>query len=212
MRTLVALLVLAAAPTLALAEPPDRGTVLVGAKIGGLFPVENLDPAVAGGVEVGWVMPWLDRSLAAVLEVDYAQPTASGNAGDPRVGGASYDWKLLQRQLVVAPTVLYRLKGFAALTGLSWASRIVPYAGIGPRIYLLQSTVSGTAGGQGVAETKETATKVGLGVPLGAEVAFGPGSLTGELLAEWGKLETVAAGSGTTTAALSVRVGYRFVF
>lgn len=228
MRTILAVLALAALPLAALAgpaEPPtptpaatpaaasdDVGALLLGAKVGGVVPFSKLGVNAAAAIEVGWLLPWMDRSFAALVEVGYTQPTASGGAGDPRVGGASYDWKLTQRELVIAPTGLYRLRGFAALTGLSWAGGLVPYAGIGPRLYLLQSRVSGSAGGQAMATTTEQATKLGVGVPLGAELALGPGSLTGELLLEYGALDTAAAGSGTTTAGLTVRLGYRMTF
>ncbi len=199
-------------PTTAPAAGSDVGALLVGVKAGGIVPFSKLGANAVGAVEVGWLLPWMERSFAAVLEIAYAQPTASGGAGDPRVGGAAYDWKLTQRELVIAPTGLYRLRGFAALTGLPWAGGLVPYAGIGPRLYLLQSRVSGSAGGQAMATTTEQATKLGFGVPLGAELALGPGSLTGELLLEYGALDTAAAGSGTTTAGLALRVGYRMTF
>lgn len=201
-----------AAASPAPAEDGDRGAVLVGAKMGGVVPFEKLGANVTGAIEVGWLMPWAERSFAAVLEIGYTQPTASGGAGDPRVGGAAYDWKLVQRELVLAPTALYRLGDLGALTGARWASGLVPFAGIGPRLYLLQSVVSGSAGGQAIPSTREQATKVGLGIPVGAEYALGPGSLTGDLLLEWGALDTRAAGSGTTTAGLSLRVGYRMAF
>jgi hypothetical protein len=191
------------------AQAPDRGALLVGAKVGGVVPLEDLDPSFAGAVEVGWLMPWLGRSFAAVLEAGYVQPTASGGAADPRVGGAAYDWKLTQRELVFAAVGLYRLTGLSALTGAAWTARLVPYAGIGPRLYLLESVVSGSAGGQAIATTTEQATKLGVGLPLGAEVRVGPGSVTGELLYEWGKIDGRIAGSGTTTAGLSLRFGYR---
>ncbi|HSB19665.1 MAG TPA: hypothetical protein VLD85_06650 [Anaeromyxobacteraceae bacterium] len=213
MRTfLVAVALLAASPAAAADPSPDRGAALVGAKVGGVVPFSRLGVNAAGAVEAGWLLPWMDRSFAAVLEVSYCQPTAAGSAGDPRVGGAAYDWKLTQRELVIAPTGLFRLGGFGTLTGLAWAGRLVPYAGIGPRIYLLESRVSGSAGGQAMATTTEKATRMGVGMPLGAEYALGPGSLTGELLLEWGALDTRAAGSSTTTAGLTLRFGYRMIF
>lgn len=213
MRTFLATVaLLTALPALAGEPSSDRGGALVGVKVGGVVPFSRLGVNAAGAIEAGWLLPWMDRRFAAVLEVSYCQPTASGSAGDPRVGGAAYDWKLTQRELVIAPTGLFRLRGFGALTGLSWGDRLVPYAGIGPRIYLLESRVSGSSGGQAMSTTTERATRMGVGAPLGAECALGPGSLTGELLLEWGALDTRAAGSGTSTAGLTLRLGYRMTF
>ncbi len=186
--------------------PPPReasGAFLAGVKVGGLLPFNKLEPAVGVAVEVGWLLPWHDRAFAALLEVSYAQPTASGHATDPRVGGAAYDWKLVQRVVVVAPTALYRYTRLGAL---------VPYAGLGPRLYLYESKVTGTAGGQPMAATTEQATRLGLGAPLGLEYALGPGQLTGEALFEWGGLDTRIAGSGTSLSGATLRVGYRLVF
>jgi opacity protein-like surface antigen len=190
------------------AKPPAppreaSGAFLAGVKVGGLVPFNKLQPAVGVAVELGWLLPWRDRAFAALLEVSYAQPTASGHATDPRVGGAANDWKLVQRVVVVAPTGLYRFTGLGAL---------VPYAGLGPRIYLYESKGSGTAGGQPMAATTEQATRLGLGAPLGLEYALGPGQLTGEALFEWGGLDTRSAGTGTSLSGATLRVGYRLVF
>ncbi len=213
MRTMLAVAaLLAAAPAFADDASPDRGALLVGAKVGGVVPFSKLGVNAAGAVEAGWFLPWMGRSFAAVLEVSYCQPTASGTTADPRVGGAAYEWKLTQRELVIAPTGLFRLQGLDRLAGLGWAGRLVPYAGIGPRLYLLESRVSGSAGGQAMATTTEQATRVGVGLPLGAEYALGPGSLTGELLLEWGPLDTRATGSSATAAGLTLRFGYRMAF
>jgi hypothetical protein len=88
---------------------------------------------------------------------------------------------------------------------------IVPYLGAGPRIYLYESQASGAAGGAALGTTTEQATRLGLGVPVGVEYALGPGRLTGEILLEWGGLDTRIAGSGTSLSGATLRVGYRFL-
>ncbi|MFW5741523.1 MAG: hypothetical protein ACOC1F_14310, partial [Myxococcota bacterium] len=85
-----------------------------------------------------------------------------------------------------------------------------PYAGIGPRIYLLESTVDGSAGGATISETTEPNTEFGFGIPVGAEIPVGPGGFLAELLFQYGGLDHKATGD-TNTGALSLSLGYRFL-
>jgi hypothetical protein len=118
------------------------------------------------------------------------------------VPGGAYDWEILQKELVLSPTFLYRA---------TWLSdSITPYAGLGLRVYLLESIVKGGAGGQGFAETKEQSTKWGFGLPLGAELALGPGALTGELLLQWGPFDHTLTGD-TNLGGMSLLLGYRLL-
>lgn len=179
------------------------GSVLLGAKAGGIVPFGGLSPFVSAGIEAGYVFPWMNRSFAAALDADYTAPSKEGSDSDPRLGasGGSYDWHLTERQLAIMPVFLYRLTSLGT---------IVPYAGLGPRIYLLQSTVRGTFQGAEISETTEKSTKVGVGVPIGMEYRLGPGGLLAELLLQYGGLDHTATGSSSTGAA-SLSIGYRFL-
>ena len=203
MRSLVSTVVCGAA--LAAAVPahaePDEPHVLVGAKLGGLVPFDGLSPFVSGGVEVGYVLPILDHQLAIALDVDYTQPTKTGSESDPRVMGGTYTWKLTQQELGIMPVVLYRLTSMAGVT---------PFGGIGPRVLLLESTVQDN-GAPTIMKTTERSTKVGVGIPVGAELPLGPGNLIGELLIQYGALDHVATGD-SHTGAVSLSIGYRALF
>jgi hypothetical protein len=179
------------------------GSVLLGAKVGGIVPFGGLSPFVSAGVEAGYVFPWLHRSFAAAIDADYTAPSKEGSDADARLGagGGSYDWHLTQKQLAIMPVFLYRITSLGSL---------VPYAGIGPRVYLLESTVRGSFQGAEISETTEKSTKVGVGVPIGVEYHLGPGGLIAELLLQYGGLDHTATGSSNTGAA-SLSVGYRFL-
>lgn len=180
--------------------PRAHGGLLAGAKVGGLLSFGGLDPNARVGIELGYVFPWLDRSFAFLVDADYAAPKSSGSqAGDPRVQGGTYDWHLTEQILAIQPTILYRYTKLG---------RVVPFVGIGPRIYMLRSTVRGAVGSVVIPETTEQSTKVGLGVPFGAEIKLGPGALIGELLFEYGSLDHTATGA-SNTGALGLAVGYR---
>lgn len=199
---LASLVVLAAAVTPAAADElahPER--VVVGGKLGGIAPFDGLSPFVSVGVEVGYVLPVANRRIAVALTADYTQPTTTGRESDPRVTGGTYTWKLTEQELGIMPVVVYRLM---AVKG------VVPYGGIGPRILLARSVVRDN-GTPAIMETVEHSTRIGVGVPLGAELALGPGRAIGELLLQYGTLNHVATGD-ENTGAVSLSVGYRLAF
>lgn len=191
--------------------PPDAGGVrgpregfglLAGAKVGGVVPFGGLGPNVTGGVELGVVFPWLHRSFALAIDLDYAAPKASGSESDPRImTGGKYTWHLTEQQLNLMPVVMYRLTSLG---------RVTPFVGVGPRIYFLQSTVRAGEGEPTFQETTEKSTKVGVGVPLGVEIQLGPGGLLAELLFQYGGLDHTATGVSNTGGA-SLALGYRFL-
>lgn len=188
------------------AAPSENGSWLVGGKVGGIASFNGLDPFVHAGIELGYVFPTLEHGLAAYLQVEYSAPSTDGQVTedfDPdRVPGGVYTWKIRQQEFVFAPTVAYRMTFLSEL--------ITPYVGIGPRVYLLRDTVHGKAVGVKIDETHERSTKWGLGLPLGAELALGPGKLTGELLFQWGPLKHTLTGS-THLGGASLFVGYRLL-
>ncbi len=179
----------------------DRGAVVAGAKFGGIASFNGLDPFVNGAVEVGYILPMLNRGIGIYADVAYTVPTATGEANDPRVPSGKYTWTLTQKQLTVTPMVVYRLTRFG---------RFVPYAGVGPRIYMFESITEGKAGSEVILETKERSTKVGAAVPLGVDIQLGPGAVLAELLFEIGPLTHALTGD-TNTAATSLSVGYRLM-
>jgi len=182
--------------------PPHRAGVLLGAKVGGVVPFGGLNPNARVGLEAGYVFPFARGSFGAALDVDFAAPKTSGTkTEDPRVPGDKYYWHITEQELQLMPILMYRITAIKAVT---------PYIGIGPRIFLLRSTVRGDSGGAKISETTEESTKVGLGIPLGAEVPLGPGALIGELLFEYGSLDHRATGN-SNTGGLNLLVGYRFL-
>lgn len=176
----------------------EKGVFITG-KVGGIIPFGGLGPNAIGGIDLGYAM---ENGLAFGVGADYAAPKKSGSETDPRVTGRSYSWHLTQQMLQVMPFVMYRIKSMGSL---------VPYVGIGPRIYMLQSFVRSGDGNPTFGETRETSTKVGVGIPIGLELAAGPGGFIGELLLQYGGLSHAATGKSNTGAA-SLSIGYRLMF
>lgn len=173
-----------------------RSGVLIGAKVGGILPFSKLGPNVSVGIELGYAF----GNFAVALDVDYTAPKASGSETDPRVTGSAYSWHLTEQELNVMPVFLYRLP-LGALT---------PFAGIGPRLYLLKSTVRSNTGTPSFQETTEKSTKFGFGVPLGVELKLGPGAAIAEVLLQYGGLDHTATGASNTGSA-TLSLGYRIV-
>jgi len=182
-------------------EPARAPRGFASAKLGGIVPLDGLSPFVAIGLEGGYILPVLDHQLAIVLDVDYTQPAATGGEADPRVMGGTYTWKLTEQELGIMPAVIYRLTTLNSL---------IPYGGIGPRLLLARSTVRDN-GAPSIMETHEQSTRIGIGVPLGAELRLGPGSAIGELLIQYGTLNHVSTGDANT-GAISLSFGYRMAF
>lgn len=180
-------------------RPQDSGALLLAGKVGGILPLNGLDPFVTGGVEIGWIFGGTGRRIAALLDVTYTAPHASGTATDPRLSGETFGWELRQKELILQPTFLYRLTGLGPL---------VPFAGIGPRIYFLETVGEGSAAGVAFSDSQEQSTKFGAGLPLGAEYALGPGGLFAELLFEWAPINHRITGDASLMGA-TLFAGYR---
>jgi opacity protein-like surface antigen len=186
------------------AEAKKGGLILAGARVGGIVPFSGLSPFVTVGIEVGYVFPWLDQALALAVHMDYTEPKKDGTQTDSRLNGTTttYDWKLREQELTVMPVVMYRL---------TMLGKFVPYIGVGPRIYMLKSTTKASVGDAQISETTEKNTKVGVGIPIGVEYSIGPGGIIAELLFQYGGLDHKITGA-TNTGAMSLALGYRFLF
>ena len=164
------------------------------------MPLGGTSANLRAGIDVGLVLPFAGRALAVVVSADYTAPKSEGTVtGDTRVNSASYDWHLTEHVFAVMPTLQYRLLSLG---------KLVPYAGVGPRVYFLTSNVTGSVGGTAIPETSERSTTVGIGVPVGLEYTLGPGRLQAELLFDYGGLSHAATGS-SNAGALSLFAGYR---
>ena len=173
--------------------------VVVGARVGGLLPTTSLGAGLTGGLELGWFAAARGGRFGLVLGVDYASPERSGSEADPRVTGGSYSWHLTQRELTTSVAFIYRV---AAIDNL------VPYVGLGARMYVLESIDRSGDSGPTIEQTDETSGKVGVIVPVGVELSVGPGAATGELMYHLGTLDHRATGD-TNTGAFSLTFGYR---
>jgi hypothetical protein len=143
--------------------------------------------------------------IAAALAAEYTAPSSDGSQTETfspeRVpDGGSYTWELRQKELVLQPTFFYRWTGLL--------QRLTPYTGIGPRFYFLESVTRGKSAGQSFSDTAERSTKIGFGVPLGAEFAMGPGGFFGELLPHWAPMKHTTTGD-SHLGGMSLFVGYR---
>jgi len=177
----------------------DDSHLILGLKFGGALPFSDLGLGPIVAIEAGWVFGDTGGQLAALLDVSYMVATAEGDTPDMRVPGGNYSWKLTQKELVVQPTFLFRLTGMGSL---------VPYVGLGPRIYMLEGVTEGKAGDEQFGETFERSTTVGVGVPIGLEWAMGPGGLLVEILLQWGPLTHTTTGDSNLGSA-ALWLGYR---
>ena len=147
----------------------------------------------------------IGHSLGFFLSAQYTQPGIDGDGdADPRLpetGELSYE--LTERQLTLSLGALYRFDVGSEL--------VMPYGGLGGRMYLLRTEVKGEVDGLAFGENEETKTGFGLLLLGGVELFVGPGALLGELQFGWGPLEAYVL-RDTNLGALTLSVGYRLFF
>ena len=203
MRALIvtAVVALAASP----ASARDRGELLLAPRAGVLLPYgfSPLGASYLVGVEIGWALPVLKHRLAVTLAGDFTAPEASGSATDARLDASAgaYSWHLSQREVIVGLSLVYRHP----------LGRVTPYAGVGPRLFLLDARIDGNAGGAHIAQSREQSTQVGGGAVVGLGVRAGPGELFGELRVDASPIDHRTTGP-SNTGALGIAAGYRVTF
>lgn len=183
----------------------DKGAGLVGVKVGAFLPQAfqaQLDTSYFVELEGGYLLPFVNRMFAIVGSFALSMPQTRNTVMDPRVPGGSYSYDQTTQQFQLGLS-------FQAKVPLG---RLVPYVGIGPRLFIVRTPSSGSAAdGTAIPQTTELSQEVGVGVPLGLDILLGPGRLFLEfqLLYAASSQQSTGAGSfGSMTAA----AGYRFVF
>lgn len=183
----------------------DRGDFTVAVKVGALFPqaFSKLETSYLVDLEIGWALPVLKHRLAITVDGAFTDPQANGSTSDPRLdaSGGTYSWHLEQRELMFGLTLWYRHP----------IGRWIPYIGVGPRLFLLESLVNGKAGSAGIVTSSEDSTKVGAGIPIGVGFTLGPGHLFAELALNIAPIDHRTTGDDNT-GSLSLSLGYRVVF
>lgn len=185
-----------------LTDVADIGLVL-GGKIGGGLgkPFSEFGASYVLEVELGYMLPVLDKGIEIFISGQYTQPTTDGIEGesDPRLPGTlSYD--ITQQELALTLGALYRFH-----VGLDW---LAPYGGLGARLYMLRTKVTGSAGGESFGKTEETQSEAGLLLLGGVDFRLGPGALMAELQFGWAHVDGFVL-RDTNLGALQLLVGYR---
>jgi hypothetical protein len=183
--------------------------LVVGGKLGGGFsqPFGSLGTSFVGELELGYTLPPLKRSIEIFVAGQYASPKTEGHdiadtygpsKGSRIPGKMSYD--LTEQQAVVTLGGLYRIPLSIPL--------FRPYVALGGRMYMLRTTVTGTAGTQDFGSNDETAMKFGFYGALGGELHFGPGAVLLEVQTGYASVDGFVL-RDTNVGALNVAVGYR---
>jgi hypothetical protein len=180
-------------------------TLKLGGSFSGVFTDLGASPDVE--LEVGYLLPPLDRSLEAFLGFVYTQPTTerkdvidtSGPDGTSRLE-APMHYDLTQQMFVLTAGLLYRLKVPVPL--------FRPYAALGGRLYLMKTRVDGSDGVDAFGQNREGATSPGFYGALGGELHFGPGAVLLEVQLAYAKIDGFVM-RDTNAGALNLALGYR---
>lgn len=193
-----------AVPETQSAAPPAPPTLTAGLKLGGIFPqvMSRLSTSYSLGVEVGWVVPALNRQLAVALECAYSAPPRTFTVEDPRVSGGSYTVTITERTVGLYLGPKYYL--------LPVRGTLVPWASVGLRVQLIDSQVVGGAG-QAFGQHDETGTHLAFGGQVGVGYRLGPGFVGLELQLISSPLDHLVTGR-VDVGDLAVRAAYHFTF
>jgi hypothetical protein len=132
-----------------------------------------------------------------------SMPTTSNTIMDPRVPGGSYTYYQTTQQFQLGLTVVAKVP----------LGRLVPYVGIGPRLFIVRTPSNGTAAdanATAIPQSSELSEEAGVGVPLGLDILVGPGRILLEAQLLYAPSSQTSTGPGSF-GSISVAAGYRFV-
>lgn len=194
----------AASPATPMASRADLGLV-IGGKVGGGLGTGAVGATPLFEIELGYALPPLDRAIEVFVAAQFSQPTTDGTASeaDPRLpGDSAFSYDITQQILTVALGGIYRID---LQNGL-----VMPYGGLGGRLYMLNTQVEGEVDGQSFGDNEETQTDFGLVVMGGVDIFLGPGALLAELTFGWTSVDGFVL-RDTNLGSVNLAVGYRFV-
>ncbi len=164
-----------------------------------VVPTSDLGLFVLGGLEIDFFLPVLNNQLAIALDITYTRPGMEGSVTDPRVGGP-HAYTIDVSELKFGLDVIYRF--------FDNSEFIVPFAGLGGVMQLLQSTEESDLG---PGESTAQSTAFGFEVLGGADLRAGPGFVVGELRYVYTGLDHDITGE-SNAAGVTATVGYRIGF
>lgn len=178
--------------------------IILGLKAGGIFPqvLNRLSSTFTLALEVGWLLPILNRQLALVVEGAYSAPATSVSAADPRVPAGSYQYGLVEQTfgLYAGPKYFF----------LPLRGTFIPWVSVGIRTQFIESQLSGGAE-QSFGPHQEQGTHVAFGGQAGIGYHLGPGFVALEVQMISSPLDHLVTGK-VDVGDLAVRAGYHFAF
>ena len=174
-----------------------------GIKLGGALHSVFSELGPAAQVELEGGVTLLGGRLDVALTGAWDRATASGGGDDARFDAGSVSWELDQDFLMIGLIARYRF--------LPPTQAYNAYAGAGPRLLLMQTTVNGDAGGADLGENRQTETRFGAVLVGGGEYVLGPGAVLLEVAMGVGSLSGLITGESSASA-LSLLLGYRLRF
>jgi hypothetical protein len=183
--------------------------LVIGPKFGANFSqvFGDLGTSFIGELEIGYLLPFLQRSIEVFVTGQYTQPPIDGKTSkaDARLpGDGIMHYDIIQQQVILTLGALYRIP-----IGGNVGQWLRPYAALGGRLYMMRTLIKGKAAGEDFGENKETATKGGFYGALGGDAFVGPGSAFLEVQVVYASLDGFVM-RDTNVGALNLAVGYRF--
>jgi len=174
--------------------------LLLAVRVGAAFPDawSKLAPSYVVAVEAGATV-WRQR-LAVVVDGAFTGPSAAASGSDAAIG--AFSAQLDAREVIVGASLVYRQA----------IGRVVPYAGIGPRLVVFDAHERGTAGmGATLPAESELSVGGGGGGLVGVAVRLGPGEAFVDARGDAAPVHSHLGGD-VVAGAVFVAGGYRLAF
>jgi hypothetical protein len=174
--------------------------LLLAVRVGAAFPDawSKLAPSYVVAVEAGATV-WRQR-LAVVVDGAFTGPSAAVTGSDAGIG--AFSAQADAREVIVGASLVYRHP----------LGRVVPYAGAGPRLVVLDVHERGTAGmSAALPAESELAVGGGGGGFVGVGVRLGPGEAYVDARADAAPVHSHLGGD-VVAGAIFVAGGYRLTF
>lgn len=208
MKYIIPVFLILALSAAALAQDSEKalpGPISASASAGLVFPQVATELGTTWSLQLeGSYALLLENRLGVYTELGYTQPRVSRlDLMDPRVG--TYEGTQTQKQLILGVGVAYRLSRPGSQ---AWNA----YAGVGPRIYFLETVTEGsTVDSESFGENTESSTRVGGVLTLGGEYYLGKLAVLAEF--ELGSSDLPHTITGDVSAgAVTTQIGARMFF
>ena len=200
---IASLFVIFALSGVAHAAPEDADVGLTaGLSVGGGFGLGELGAGFVPRLEVGVLLPPVDRMFEIVASLDWSAPSADGRVTDDARLAGEASWTATHQALGL---------GLGVRARIPLEGRFRPNLAAGVRFHFYETETEGAVGDAPFGTNAVQGTEVGFTLTLGGELYVGPGALLLDVVFVVVPLDDLVF-ADTSSTAIDALIGYRLFF